>query len=86
MTLYDNFGREVVAYSLDFSLSDLRYIRKDTSDSFTGDLTCSFVNSNIRIKNGKLQIQNEDSLLWHNLRCKNIDGNATYFPDDNPTA
>jgi hypothetical protein len=80
MKLYDEYGREVYAESMDFTVSDTRYIRKDTSDTFTGDLTCIFAGSNARIKNGKIQIKDDNDGLWYNLGLQSPEGIRSFYP------
>ena len=60
---------------------DLRYIRKNGSSFVESGYTIYFADagSNIRIKNGKLQIRNDQDQSWYSLGCKNIDGDVPNF-------
>lgn len=61
--------------------ADSRYIRKDSSTFITSNITIYFMDSssNLRIKNGKLQIRNDQDQAWYSLGCKNIDGDVPNF-------
>jgi len=63
---------------------DSRYLRKDQSDAPVAGVSYTFpdVGSTLRIKNGKLQIQNDDSLLWHTIGVHNLDSIPTAYVSD----
>lgn len=39
--------------------------------------------SNVRIKNGKLQLKNETDGKWYTLNCRSIEGIANLYLSDN---
>lgn len=81
--LFDSYGRMVVIMTLDFSLSDTRYVRRDIDDSLTKNYDWSGVaGSTFRIKNGKIQIKNDTDGLWYTSGIKTIDGIPTEYLSD----
>lgn len=91
MRLYDTQGRLVVnnatptSITIDLgTLVDARFIRKDIGDVFSGVVyTFDTIGNNLRFYSGKLQVQNETTLLWHTIRIKNADdGGPIIFCDD----
>lgn len=83
MRLYDEYGREVFAESMDFTVSDSRYLRKDTSDISVAPLyTFDISGSTFRIKNGKIQVKNDTNGLWYYVGCQTIDNIPTFYLSD----
>jgi len=69
MKLYDSRGRLVVT-------SELEDVVSSTNITFT------VPGSNLRIKNGKIQIQDETDSLWYNLRHRIVNGVGGFFSED----
>lgn len=66
--LYDQYGRPVGYVSTIWLANELFYFLD--------------VDSNIRIKNGKIQLLNETDNKWYTLKCRSIEGIANlYLPD-----
>lgn len=61
--------------------ADARFIRKDGSTFVMSGITIYFMDSysNFRIKNGKMQIRNDQDQKWYSIGCKNIDGTVPDF-------
>lgn len=75
MRLYDNYGRLVISYSMDFDLLDVRYVRKDASDTMSG-VTYNFdiSGTNFRIKSGKAQFKVPTTGKWHTMLVEEENG------------
>lgn len=58
-----------------------RFIKRDADTFVASGITIYFMDagSNLRIKNGKLQIRNDHDQSWFSLGCKNIDNNIPDF-------
>lgn len=68
-----------IAQSLDWSLSDLRYLRKDANDTFNAGITTTWADvvasgAAIRVKSGLLQVKNNVDNLWYTVMNITPDG------------
>ena len=86
MRLYDPFGAQVLVYSMSFTLTDERYLRKTVSDSVTGGVTTNWEDSSgvvqFRLKNGVPQIKYATDGLFYPLLVNQVDGFMNLIPGD----
>lgn len=79
----DKYGRLKVAFVVDYEDADMRYIRKDDDTQIDAGVTITFgdSDSDLRIRNGKLQFKFPDG-YWRYMVPTLIDGSV---PDLTPS-
>ena len=87
MRLYDPYGALVIVYTMSFTLTDERYIRRNADDTVEA-VTTGFKDGTgavtFRIKNGVPQIKNSDDGLFYPVSMNNVQGYPNIYAD--PTA
>ena len=78
-----------MAFAPDYASGDVRWLRKDANDEFNAGLTTTWADAagNFRFRDGKWQVQNDDTGLYHTVRCRNDDdGLPVLFVEDTGVA